>query len=104
MRIGCQLAVVHGALAGYELFVDWIVAVGGVDVAKESEMVSGMVLFGNGNGMVGGKGGWESLRRGAGLGRQVCARSTGFSERHDCFAARSAGTRCRALVSEAVCG
>ena len=38
MRVGCQFVVVHGALAGYELFVDGVVAVGGVDVASESEV------------------------------------------------------------------
>lgn len=70
MRVGCQLAVVHVALAGYELLVDWIVAVGGVDVASKSEMVSGMILFGNDNGRWGGGDErWECLRRWAGLGR-----------------------------------
>ena len=50
MRVGCQLILLGiGALAGLELFVDWIVAVGGVDVASKSEMVSTMILFGSDN-------------------------------------------------------
>lgn len=56
MRVGHQFVVVHGALAGYELFVDWVVAVGGVDGAGTSEMMSGMVLFDIGRGLMHGKG------------------------------------------------